>query len=114
MDREHAATTDAEATDDAEAGNDDSHALLKAILEQGKRTFEMVHSLVRLLMPKEGAREGPPLEDLLAQIISQQREMIEISARRFRPICRVSPTSLPDAVAEAVRDRVKVGPLSRS
>ena len=113
MDREHAATTDAEATDDAEAGNDDSHALLKAILEQGKRTFEMVHSLVRLLMPKEGAREGPPLEDLLAQIISQQREMIEISAAIQTDLQGFAKT-LPNAVAEAVRDRVKVGPLSRS
>ena len=113
MDQDHAATTYAEATDDAEAGNDDSHALLKAILEQGKRTFEMVHSLVRLLMPKEGGREGPPLEELLAQIISQQRELIKTSTAIQTDLQGLAE-SLPNAVAEAVRDRVKVGPLSRS
>jgi hypothetical protein len=89
----------------AEPETRDVHQALTAIEAQGRQTLELVKALVTLLMPKEGGREGPSLEDLLAQMIAQQREAIQIGRATHGELQRLART-LPDAVAEAVEGRI--------
>ena len=77
---------------------------LDAIEAQGRQTLDLVRALVALMMPKEGGREGPSLEDLVAQLIMQQREAIKVG-RATREDLHGFARSLPDAVAEAVEGR---------
>jgi len=78
-----------------------THDLLAAIHEQGRQTLELVGTIVSLLMPKEGGREGPTLEELLAQLLSQQQQIIMIGKATQADLDRLGKT-LPDAVAEVL------------
>ena len=75
--------------------------LLAAIHEQGRLTLELLGTIVSLLMPKEGGREGPTLEELLAKLLSQQQQIIMIGEATQADVDRLGKT-LPDAVAEAL------------
>ena len=46
---------------------------LDAIEDQGRQTLELIRSLIGIMLPSTG-REGPPLEDLIATVIVQQRD----------------------------------------
>jgi hypothetical protein len=72
-----------------------THDLLAAIYEQGRQTLELVGTIVSLLMPKEGGREGPTLEELLAKLLSQQQQATQADVDRLGK-------TLPDAVAEVI------------
>ena len=85
-------------------GAGDIRETLAAIEAQGRQTLDLVRALVALMMPKEGGREGPSLEDLVAQLIMQQREAIKVG-RATREDLHGFARSLPDAVAEAVEGR---------
>ena len=74
--------------------------MLLDIHEQGRLTLELVRTLVTLLLPKE-VREGPTLEELLAKIVAQQREIITIGKMTQADIDALGKT-LPEAVADAV------------
>ncbi len=78
-----------------------THDLLAAIHEQGRQTLELVGTIVSLLMPKEGGREGPTLEELLAKLLSQQQQIIMIGKATQADVDRLGKT-LPDAVAEVI------------
>ena len=78
-----------------------THDLLAAIHEQGRQTLELVGTIVSLLMPKEGGREGPTLEELLAKLLSQQQQIIMIGKATQADLDRLGKT-LPDAVAEVI------------
>jgi len=80
---------------------DTTHDLLAAIHEQGRQTLELVGTIVSLLMPKEGGREGPTLEELLAKLLSQQQQIIMIGKATQADLDRLGKT-LPDAVAEVI------------
>jgi hypothetical protein len=80
---------------------DDTHELLAAIHEQGRLTLELVGTIVSLLMPKEGGREGPTLEELLAKLLSQQQQIITIGKATQADVDRLGKT-MPDAVAAAI------------
>jgi hypothetical protein len=95
-------TADGHGVDEAEAG--DFRETLAAIEAQGRQTLELVRALVALMMPKEGGREAPSLEDLLAQLIMQQREAIEVG-QATREDLHGFARALPDAVAEALEGR---------
>ena len=86
---------------------------LDAIEAQGRQTLELVRALVGLLMPKEDGGEGPSLEQLLAQIIAQQREALAIG-RATQGDLQGFARTLPDDVAEAVESRVGATRVSRS
>jgi hypothetical protein len=60
-----------------------------------------VGTIVSLLMPKEGGREGPTLEELLAKLLSQQQQIIMIGKATQADVDRLGKT-LPDAVAEVI------------
>lgn len=49
---------------------------LAIIRDQTRQTLELVKALVELLLAKEGGREGPTLEELLAALIAQQRDIL--------------------------------------
>ena len=78
-----------------------TYDLLAAIHEQGRQTLELVGTIVSLLMPKEGGREGPTLEELLAKLLSQQQQIITIGKATQADVDRLGKT-LPDAVAEVI------------
>ena len=78
---------------------------LTRIEEQGRQTLELVKALIGLLMPKEGVREGPSLEDLLSALIMQQREAITIAKANQESLGHLGDT-LPLAVAEAVAEQI--------
>jgi len=78
-----------------------THDLLAAIHEQVRQTLELVGTIVSLLMPKEGGREGPTLEELLAKLLSQQQQIIMIGKATQADLDRLGKT-LPDAVAEVI------------
>jgi hypothetical protein len=87
--------------DGAEAGGETAIAeRLEVIEEQGRQTLELLRTLIGLLMPKE-ERDGPSLEDLLAAMIAQQRDLLAI-ARGTRSDVKKLGETLPSAVAEAV------------
>jgi len=77
--------------------------LLAAINEQGRLTLELVGTVVSLLTPKDGGREGPTLEELMAKLLFQQQQIIMIGEATQADVDRLAKT-LPDAVAEAIDD----------
>ena len=79
-----------------------THDLLAAIHEQGRQTLELVGTIVSLLMPKEGGREGPTLEELLAKLLSQQQQQIIMIGKATQADLHRLGKTLPDAVAEAI------------
>jgi hypothetical protein len=48
---------------------------LVAIREQTREMLELVRSLVSLLLPKDSG-DGPKLEDLIAALVAQQRDVL--------------------------------------
>ena len=78
--------------------------MLAAIHKQGRQTYELVRALIALLTPAEGGREGPTLEELLAKIMAQQREIIDIGKQTQTDLDALG-TGLPGAVVEALEGR---------
>ena len=85
--------------------NDETKLLLQTIEEQGRQTLELVRALVGLLMPKEGIRDGPSLEELLAALIVQQRETVALLKTIHADQLRLAD-SVPRAVADAVEEQL--------
>ena len=85
--------------------------VLARMEEQGRHTLELVRALIAMLVPKQGAREGASLEDLLATIIMQQRETIAID-RGIQASVFQLPMFLTPLIAEAVAERI--GPEAAS
>ena len=81
---------------EAEAGdNEDSiRDTLATILEQSRQTLELLRTLIGLILPIVGDREGPPLEDLIATLVAQNRELLTI-ARRIQADVRAIGDRLP-------------------
>ena len=76
---------------------------LAAIEEQGRQTFELVRTMVGLLLPKEGGQEDVSLENLIAGMVAMQRDLM-IVARATQTEVRQLGETLPPAVAEAIQD----------
>ena len=68
---------------DAEAGDheDSIRETLATILEQTHQTLELLRTLIGLIVPIVGDREGPPLEDLIATLVAQNRDLLTIARR---------------------------------
>ena len=58
---------------EARSGDRETLAIIR---DQTRQTLELVKALVELLLAKEGGREGPTLEELLAVLIAQQRDIL--------------------------------------
>src|SRR5690348_8720029 len=89
-------------------GLGDIRATLAAIQEQGRQTLELLRVLVGLLQPKEGGRDGPSLEELVAAMVALQRDLIVVVRATRAELTRLGET-LPDAVAEAVERHTGLG-----
>ena len=69
--------TDAEASDH----EDSIRETLATIQEQSRQTLELLRTLIGLILPIVGDREGPPLEDLIATLVAQNRDLLTIARR---------------------------------
>lgn len=49
---------------------------LAIIREQTRESLELLRSLVRLMLPREGGSEGRQLEELIAALVAQQRDIL--------------------------------------
>jgi hypothetical protein len=68
---------------EGEAGDheDSIRETLATILEQTRQTLELLRTLIGLIVPIVGDREGPPLEDLIATLVAQNRDLLTIARR---------------------------------
>ena len=57
---------------DKEGGAND----LAVIREQTRETLELLRSLVAMMLPKQAERDGPTLEDFIAALVAQQRDIL--------------------------------------
>ena len=73
MPRDHKTAARVETTDH------DIRESLATIQDQARETLELLRSLISLLVEQHGLREGPPLEDLIATLIVQQRQILTIA-----------------------------------
>ena len=91
---------------DAEAGDheDSIRETLTTILEQTRQTLELLRTLIGLIVPIVGDREGPPLEDLIATLVAQNRDLLTI-ARRIQADVRAIGDRLPAGVSSEQNSR---------
>ena len=68
---------------EAEAGDheDSIRETLATIQDQSRQTLELLRTLIGLIVPIVGDREGPPLEDLIATLVAQNRDLLTIARR---------------------------------
>jgi hypothetical protein len=85
---------------EAEAGDheDSIRETLATILEQTRQTLELLRTLIGLIVPIVGDREGPPLEDLIATLVAQNRDLLTI-ARHIQADVRAIGDRLPAGVS---------------
>ena len=83
---------------DPEAADHDIRQALATIQEQSRQTLELLRTLVGLIVPIVGDREGPPLEDLIATLVAQNRDLLTI-ARRIQADVRAIGDRLPAVVS---------------
>jgi hypothetical protein len=85
---------------EAEAGDheDSIRETLATILEQSRQTLDLLRTLIGLIVPIVGDREGPPLEDLIATLVAQNRDLLTI-ARRIQADVRAIGDRLPAGVS---------------
>jgi hypothetical protein len=86
--------------DASEAGvaGHDIRETLATIQDQSRQTLELLRTLIGFLVPIVGDREGPPLEDLIATLVAQNRDLLTI-ARRIQADIRAIGDRLPSGVA---------------
>ena len=79
----------------AEVADQDIRETLATIQDQSRQTLELLRTLIRLIVPIVGDREGPPLEDLIATLVAQNRDLLTI-VRRIQADVRVIAARPPD------------------
>ena len=82
---------------EAEAVDHDIRGTLAIIQEQSRKTLELLRTLIGFIVPIVGDREGPPLEDLIATLVAQNRDLLTI-ARRIQADVRAIGDRLPAVV----------------
>ena len=70
------------AAEEAERPGDPRADDLAIIRDQTRESLELLRSLVRLMLPKEGGGEGRQLEELIAALVAQQRDIL-LGVRRI-------------------------------
>jgi hypothetical protein len=82
----------------AEVADQDIRETLATIQDQSRQTLELLRTLIGLIAPIVGDREGPPLEDLIATLVAQNRDLLTI-ARRIHADVRAIGDRLPAVVS---------------
>ena len=75
----------------------DIRETLATIRDQTGQTLELLRTLISLILSQLGVREGPPLEDLIAALVAQNRDVL-IIARRIQADVRAIGERLPPEV----------------
>jgi hypothetical protein len=70
-----------DASTGTEIAGQDIRETLATIQNQTRQTLELLRMLITLIVPELGGREGPALEELIARLIVQQREILMIARR---------------------------------
>ena len=83
----------------------DLRAQLGEVQEQGRLTLELVRAIIELLLPK-GDRSGPSLDELLATLIVQLRELTTIARTIQAAVGRLEQRAGPNGIAAST---VRVG-----
>jgi hypothetical protein len=60
---------------------DSVRAVLATIEGQTRQTLELLRTLIGLIVPMVDERDGPPLEDLIATLVAQNRDLLAIARR---------------------------------
>ena len=103
-----------DATDAVAGDHEDSiRETLATILEQTRQTLELLRTLIGLIVPIVGDREGPPLEDLIATLVAQNRDLLTI-ARRIQADVRAIGDRLPAGVSSEQNSRGESSGAARS
>ena len=66
---------------EVETADHDIREILATIQDQGRQTLELLRTLINLIVGIVGDREGPPLEDLIATLVAQNRDLLTITRR---------------------------------
>jgi outer membrane protein TolC len=97
----------------AEVVDHDIRETLAAIQDQSRQTLELLRTLIGLLLPIVGDREGPPLEDLIATLVAQNHDLLTI-ARRIQADVRAIGDRLPAEVGPEQNGHGESGGAPRS
>ena len=89
---------------DAGDHEDSIRETLAIIQDQSRQTLELLRTLIGLILPIVGDREGPPLEDLIATLVAQNRDLLTI-ARRIQADVRAIGDRLPAGVSSEQNSR---------
>jgi hypothetical protein len=79
---------------EVEPADHDIREILATVQDQGRQTLELLRTLINLIVGIVGDREGPPLEDLIATLVAQNRDLLTI-ARRIHADVRAISDRLP-------------------
>ena len=88
----------------ADAADHDIREILATIQDQTRQTLELLRTLIGLIVPIVGDREGPLLEDLIATLVAQNRDLLTI-ARRIHADIRAIGDRLPAGVSSEQNSR---------
>ena len=89
---------------EAEAADHDIRETLATIQGQSRQTLELLRTLIGFILPIVGDPEGPPLEDLIATLVAQNRDLLTI-ARRIQADVRAIGDRLPAGVSSEQNSR---------
>jgi hypothetical protein len=98
---------------ETEAADHDIRESLATIQEQSRQTLELLRTLISLIVPILGDREGPPLEDLIAILVAQNRDLLAI-ARRIQADVRAIAHRLPAIVTPGSNGQAEKSGPARS
>jgi hypothetical protein len=98
---------------EAEAADQDIREILAIIQDQSRQTLELLRTLIGLIVPIVGDREGPPLEDLIAILVAQNRDLLTI-VRRIQADIRAIADSSPALVNPDSNDQADESGTARS
>jgi inosine-uridine nucleoside N-ribohydrolase len=82
---------------EAVTADHDIRETLATIQDQSRQTLELLRTLIGLIVPIVGDREGPPLEDLIATLVAQNRDLLTM-VRRIQADVRTIADRLPAVV----------------
>ena len=98
---------------EAETADHDIRETLATIQDQSRQTLELLRTLIGFIVPILGDREGPPLEDLIATLVAQNRDLLTI-ARRIQADVRAIADRLPVVVTPDPNGRAEESGAARS
>ena len=87
----------AETTAATHPAGDGVDGRLAVIAHNTSESLELLRSLVTLLLAKEAGHDGPRLEDLIAALLAQQRDMLTALRRLEADVAAIARRVLDEA-----------------